>query len=64
MSARSSGRPTLGDRIAAPARWGNGPRGAAHNFVSLDAHHDDFSRMLNQLNSYQSLIHARPMGGR
>ena len=41
---------------------GTGPAHAAHNFVSLNEHHDNFSHMLNQLNSYQNLINPKGAG--
>lgn len=64
VDAESSGEPTFGDSIARLGRWGTGPAGAAHNFFSLDEHHDNFSHMLNQVKSYQDLITPKPMGAR
>jgi pimeloyl-ACP methyl ester carboxylesterase len=65
INAQPGEERTAGDRVAGfGGRWGTGPAGAAHNFVTLNGHHDDFSRMLNQLNSYQTLINGKRAGTR
>ena len=65
VSAQPGEEQTFGDFIARRGgRWGTGPSGAEHNFVTLNGHHDDFSRMLNQLNSYQTLINGKRAGAR
>lgn len=56
VNAVPDGKPSPGDKVARwGGRWGGGPAGAATNSIFMNAHHEQFSRMLNQLKSYQDL---------
>jgi hypothetical protein len=61
VAAQPVSERTPGDKLAEFfGQWGSGPARNAHNFVSLNEHHENFSHMLNQLNSYQNLINPKP----
>jgi len=56
VNAVPDGEPSPGDKVARwGGHWGGGPVGAANNSIFMNAHHEQFSRMLNQLKSYQDL---------